>query len=999
MTDVKPIGISPSQPQQSQQQQSQQQPQQQQIMIATHDLQQQQNVQQPQQQHVQQSQQPQPVQQPQQVQQQQVQPQQQMQQQVQSQQQIQVQQQVQQQQQQQPQQPQQQQQNNGPHNVVPTQVQVQPQVAASMPQQQLQGAVAVSMHQHQQQGVGGVSMTLSGQQGATTITTMAAHPQAVQVIQQPIQSQAYHLQQLYNTQGTPLLMPGNLALHPAGINPSSIQVITAGKPFQSAAQLTPHMLTTASTPGQGGGHPGAGGTKVQGFPTGYLPVPTSATPGAGQTLVFGQLGVLGSPQPPPSLQQQQQQQSANKQDQVQKYTACTAGTPSGGRGGGMQFAPWQFAPQVWTAGLQQPTLLTAAPNQIFIRGPTQPDMFIQSPQPIQTHNALATQQQIQGVQQITAASGKPAKVMDIQQQQSQQGKPSTGGQRPLSILPSSLQAVQAANIRAASSVSTQTVHGVQATVQVQSGKSGGGGGKGRGKPMQSPQQQQQQQQQQQAQQSIQHQQVFIQQKQHTQQQQQLQQQYQQQVQSSQQQIQPKPIMTNMTLQQQQQSGVVLGTDNRPIMPVVSVGGVGVGVAATSQMNQVPQPPMSTVQQLPLPAINPTIIGNQIVNGAPQVQAIPIVNTTQDQSTHETTNPAIMITSPDRNPQSECSLILPSTTNLTPMATDDSVKLISKKEDMPVPTEEVAIAAPQTEVTDGDQCKTATTKEEEVITSKMEEKQCNNPLAGLANAVNAITNGVIGDESPNIAISIPVTVNNKQAPPKAMVKPQVLTHVIEGFVIQEASEPFAVSQETTNILNRSNTTTERETHEEPPKKKHCPNYLNEEDGASGQINKCESCGNTVDEQNVKLKKEKRFCSSMCAKSKKRETRDRDGMEKQWTEIETETKTLDDMAKKNGEERSLSTTTTSSADESLPKVNPVKWTVGEVCDFIRSLPGCADYAEDFAIQEIDGQALMLLKEDHLMSAMSIKLGPALKIVARIDSMRVESMSNSNPASNNS
>lgn len=79
--------------------------------------------------------------------------------------------------------------------------------------------------------------------------------------------------------------------------------------------------------------------------------------------------------------------------------------------------------------------------------------------------ALATQQQIQGVQQIAAASGKP-KVMDIQQQQ-QQSKQSSGGQRPLSILPSSLQAVQAANIRAASSVSTQTVHGVQTTVHVQ----------------------------------------------------------------------------------------------------------------------------------------------------------------------------------------------------------------------------------------------------------------------------------------------------------------------------------------------------------------------------------------------------------------------------------------------------------------------------------------------------------------------------------------------------
>ena len=74
------------------------------------------------------------------------------------------------------------------------------------------------------------------------------------------------------------------------------------------------------------------------------------------------------------------------------------------------------------------------------------------------------------------------------------------------------------------------------------------------------------------------------------------------------------------------------------------------------------------------------------------------------------------------------------------------------------------------------------------------------------------------------------------------------------------------------------------------------------------------------------------------------------------------------------------------------------MNEVCDFIRNLPGCADYAEDFAIQEIDGQALMLLKEDHLMSAMSIKLGPALKIVAKIDSMRIDSMASTSPVSSN-
>ncbi len=56
-----------------------------------------------------------------------------------------------------------------------------------------------------------------------------------------------------------------------------------------------------------------------------------------------------------------------------------------------------------------------------------------------------------------------------------------------------------------------------------------------------------------------------------------------------------------------------------------------------------------------------------------------------------------------------------------------------------------------------------------------------------------------------------------------------------------------------------------------------------------------------------------------------------------------------------------------------------------DFVRNLHGCSDYAEDFALQEIDGQALMLLKADHLMTAMSMKLGPALKICARIDTMR--------------
>ena len=43
----------------------------------------------------------------------------------------------------------------------------------------------------------------------------------------------------------------------------------------------------------------------------------------------------------------------------------------------------------------------------------------------------------------------------------------------------------------------------------------------------------------------------------------------------------------------------------------------------------------------------------------------------------------------------------------------------------------------------------------------------------------------------------------------------------------------------------------------------------------------------------------------------------------------------------------------------KNNPLKWNVVQVCDFIKNLPGCSDYAEDFALQEIDGQVLFILQ----------------------------------------
>ncbi|XP_053198055.1 polyhomeotic-like protein 2 isoform X2 [Scomber japonicus] len=78
-------------------------------------------------------------------------------------------------------------------------------------------------------------------------------------------------------------------------------------------------------------------------------------------------------------------------------------------------------------------------------------------------------------------------------------------------------------------------------------------------------------------------------------------------------------------------------------------------------------------------------------------------------------------------------------------------------------------------------------------------------------------------------------------------------------------------------------------------------------------------------------------------------------------------------------------TTSTPTTTFKPAPSQWSVEEVTAFIHTLPGCSDVAEAFRLQEIDGQALLLLTEDHLMTSMNIKLGPALKICAHINALK--------------
>ncbi|XP_025900603.1 polyhomeotic-like protein 1 isoform X2 [Nothoprocta perdicaria] len=293
-------------------------------------------------------------------------------------------------------------------------------------------------------------------------------------------------------------------------------------------------------------------------------------------------------------------------------------------------------------------------------------------------------------------------------------------------------------------------------------------------------------------------------------------------------------------------------------------------------------------------------------------------------------------------------------------------------------------------------------------------------------------------TPNLAMVSRQTGDSK--PPQAIVKPQILTHIIEGFVIQEGAEPFPVG--CSQLLKES----------EKPLQGGAPSGQSENlssnspggDSASMELDKkasllkCEYCGKYAPAS--QFRGSKRFCSMTCAKrynvscshqfrlrKKMKELQEvnyarvrRRGPRRSSSEIarakiqgkrhrgqEDSSRGSDNSSydealsptspgplsvRASHGERDLSNSSMAPPTPDLHGINPVflssnpsRWTVEEVSEFIASLQGCQEIAEEFRSQEIDGQALLLLKEEHLMSAMNIKLGPALKICAKINILK--------------
>lgn len=351
----------------------------------------------------------------------------------------------------------------------------------------------------------------------------------------------------------------------------------------------------------------------------------------------------------------------------------------------------------------------------------------------------------------------------------------------------------------------------------------------------------------------------------------------------------------------------------------------------------------------------------------------------------------------------------------------------------------------------------------------EELPVDHIMQGLPTTVSSVSASVIKSPSDNSYASIPAPPlllpaattrsNSTQKPnsipsldsklPQAIVKPQILTHVIEGFVIQEGLEPFPVNRSSLmvdepakghlpldeQIMNLTDMESDIQSTAKLPDISSDTDVdvddLTAEEGVDElecEILECEFCGKT-DYPN-KFLRSKRFCSQSCAKrynisgvkrlgiykaekgnrwSRKSEGNlgrrgrrphssggsVRDHYLRQLPTSYSYTEVLEDpipvpmttrlrrQSEREQELLRLQLRKISSPPDTQNE--PSLWTVEDVWAFIHSLPGCHEIADEFRTQEIDGQALLLLKEDHLMSTMNIKLGPALKICARINSLK--------------
>ncbi|XP_015917235.1 polyhomeotic-like protein 2 isoform X2 [Parasteatoda tepidariorum] len=235
------------------------------------------------------------------------------------------------------------------------------------------------------------------------------------------------------------------------------------------------------------------------------------------------------------------------------------------------------------------------------------------------------------------------------------------------------------------------------------------------------------------------------------------------------------------------------------------------------------------------------------------------------------------------------------------------------------------------------------------------------------------------------------VKEKQ-PQKAIVKPQVLTHVIDGFVIQEGPEPFPVRpsvldspcRNVSDKLELNQKRKEIQSSVASPEKK-VKIHRGRGPGRKRKVGR----GRKSLKKQALIEESEEVIESPVDESNTSITEDDSSVLSNKAEEEhpmhQENSSLPPAT---AEQEIIEIQKADNSDFVPPSQKlPSSWSVQDVFEFIKDTPGCSDYADTFRSQEIDGQALLLLKEDHLMTMMCMKLGPAVKLISVINGIKEE------------
>lgn len=208
---------------------------------------------------------------------------------------------------------------------------------------------------------------------------------------------------------------------------------------------------------------------------------------------------------------------------------------------------------------------------------------------------------------------------------------------------------------------------------------------------------------------------------------------------------------------------------------------------------------------------------------------------------------------------------------------------------------------------------------------------------------------------------------------------VVVHYIGGFVIRESSQPFPIDDPDEHNKDFHLTNGKE-------KENHSFNDNNSDLG-SDQL-RCISC-KKIDFSERFYNQDKRICSKTCLTKSAKANKIVDGKKHQHEKtppIIEPTRTIENSF------QPLSSTSTPMQydepvqlppDHGLPH-DPSKWTVYQVGEFIARLTNDT-IREAFYESEMDGQALLLMTQEHLRDTMKIKLGPSLIISSEIAKLR--------------